>query len=125
MTQCFEFALARRGLERARFLVYRPDLAANGDCESAFLDGVEGLVRHPAGTALGAALGRAGAEGEVLILVRNPRLVLDEALPGRIAAAGIDRNFFNTGCHQTPPLLIINEPRAIVNENSGIDRKRG
>jgi len=87
MTQCFEFALARKGLERARFLVYRPDLAANGDCESAFLDGVEGLVRHPAGTALGAALGRAGAEGEVLILVRNPRLVLDEALPGRIAAA--------------------------------------
>ena len=89
MKRSFEFCLATPGLERVRFLVERSSMPTNGDTECAFLDGISGLVRHPAGqdapTVLCAALAR--ERTDILVVIRNPDLVLDPQLGVRIAAA--------------------------------------
>lgn len=88
MTQIFTFGLEQPGLSNVRFLVERETLPCAGDIESAFLDGLHDLDRHPEGAEVGAVLGGLAAQGcETVAIVRNPDLVLDAGLPGRIAKA--------------------------------------
>lgn len=84
----FSFRLETAGLEDAVFLLERPGLESSGDLESAFLDHASRIERHPVGGA-GALAARLATlpRTELVVLIRNPGLVLDEELPGRIAAA--------------------------------------
>lgn len=81
------FRIDAPGLAGMTFLVERPALESSGGPESAFLDGAGPVGRHP--DSLGRALQRLAAEPDtrILAVIRNPRLVLDDGLPGRIAAA--------------------------------------
>ena len=84
----FSFTLDAPGLAGARFMVERARLAASGDLETAFLENAGPLTRHteaPAGR-IAAALA-AEPEAKVLVAIRNAKLVLDAALPARIANA--------------------------------------
>ncbi|MFK7944723.1 MAG: glycosyltransferase family 2 protein [Paracoccaceae bacterium] len=89
MSICHEITLAHPRLERVRFLVQRPALSVNGDLESAFLDSATGISRHPAGRPLTSVLASASNEPDcdLVVLIRNPSLVLDAELPERIATA--------------------------------------
>lgn len=90
----FSFRIDAPGLDRTLFLVERPALDARGDLETGFLDHAGPISRHR-GAGFGAlaarlATGTAGdaaAELDMLAVIRNPALVLDPGLPGRIAAA--------------------------------------
>ena len=82
------FRLDAPGLTGARFLVERDRLTASGDLETAFFDRAGALRRHhdaPAGRIVVALA--ADPQAEMVVVVRNPRLVLDADLPNRIAAA--------------------------------------
>ncbi len=88
MTQQFSFCLDRPGLAGVRFLVEREALPDNGDLESAFLDGIYDLVRHQSGVPCAQTIYREASGGaNTLAVLRNPQIVLDARLPGRIAAA--------------------------------------
>lgn len=89
MKRCFEFNLNGQGLDRVRFLVFRESLPTNGDAESAFLDGLTGVMRHAPGRRIPDVLTSAldVPDIDILVVIRNPNLVLDPCLPGRIAAA--------------------------------------
>ena len=91
MPGTYTFRLDRPGLAGAVFLLERETLPDNGDLESAFLDGVHDLERRAKGDPVAAVLlGLAEAGCETLIVMRNPALVLDAALPGRLAEALAD-----------------------------------
>lgn len=88
MPRTFTFGLDRPGLTGTRFLIERDTLPDNGDMESAFLDGVHDLERHPDDQPLAAVLhDLAGTGCQTIAVLRNPALVLDAGLPQRIAAA--------------------------------------
>lgn len=87
MTRLFDFSLERQGLEGVRFLICRDALPSNGDLESAFLDGLTNLRRHPACTSVSTVLFELAETSRHVVVIRNPQLVLDRDLPGRIAKA--------------------------------------
>lgn len=87
MTRLFEFSLDRSGLDGVRFLLSRTRLPCNGDVESPFLDGISGLRRHPANGSFASTFFQAAQDAEILVVIRNPDLVLDQDLPDRIVAA--------------------------------------
>lgn len=87
MTRLFEFSLHRPGLGSVRFLIARDALPCNGDVESLFLDGLSDLQRHPGTAPLGSVLTQVAQSWDRIVVVRNPDLVLDAELPGRIATA--------------------------------------
>lgn len=89
MSRCHEFVLAREGLEHVRFLVVRAALSANGDIESDILTEAFELHRHPPGASISNVLEQVATrpDCEVVAMIRNPKLVLDEALPERVKAA--------------------------------------
>ncbi|MEM7212522.1 MAG: glycosyltransferase [Pseudomonadota bacterium] len=87
MTRFYEFSLSKPGLEGVRFLVWRKDLPSNGDLESAFLDEVCDLVRHSCGATIGDLLEQAAQISEQIVVIRNPKLVLDAGLPDRLVKA--------------------------------------
>lgn len=76
------------GLEDTAFLIERAALSTCGDLESGFLVHAGPVERHP-GTGAGQAAARLAALPGVglVVLIRNPGLVLDEGLTDRIAAA--------------------------------------
>ncbi len=83
----FSFRTDHPGLERTAFLIERPGLDACGDCESAFLSIAHAIERHPrADFGTIAARLAADPETEAVAAIRNPALVLDDGLAGRIAA---------------------------------------
>jgi hypothetical protein len=84
----YSFRIDAPGLERTVFLFERTSLDASGDLETGFLDRAGPLTRHRGGSFghLAAALADRD-DVEVLALSRNPDLVLDPGLPGRIAEA--------------------------------------
>lgn len=83
----FSFRLDAPGLGRTQFLLQRPALGANGDLETGFLAGAGPVSRHR--TAFGPLVAALATEADTdsLVIIRNPDLVLDPGLPGRIAAA--------------------------------------
>ena len=89
MSPCHELALGLDGLEGVRFLIERPALSSNGDLESAFLDTAQDIQRHPSGQTLTRTLAETVQmpDCHVVVLIRNPGLVLDPELPGRIAVS--------------------------------------
>lgn len=91
MPRIYTFGLDRPGLSGARFLVERDALPDNGDLESAFLDGVHDLERHPPDLGTAPVLHLLADAGcQVAVVIRNPALVLDAGLPLRIAKAIAD-----------------------------------
>lgn len=84
----FSLRIEAPGLETTVFLIERSSLDASGDLESGFLTHAVEIRRHPI-VGIGALAAQlAAAPGtETLALVRNPGLVLDDGLPGRVAAA--------------------------------------
>ena len=89
MKRYYEFDLPIPGLQRVRFVVHRQDLSANGDLESGILQGVQRLKRHDPNLGIGEVLQRSleDPETRILVVVRNPALVLDQQLPERVAKA--------------------------------------
>lgn len=85
MTRLFDFSLERQGLEGVQFLICRDELPCNGDLESAFLDGLSNVRRHPAGIPFATVLFELVRTSKHVIVIRNPQLVLDADLPRRIA----------------------------------------
>lgn len=85
MSRFFGFHLSQPGLDDVRFLLSRDAIPINGDLETQFFTGIEGLTRHDCfADALGVALTYPAA---VLCMIRNPSLVLDADLPARIGTA--------------------------------------
>jgi hypothetical protein len=84
----FSFRIGLPGLEHTGFLFERSNLDASGDLETAFLEHAGPVTRHRA-----KSLGRLAAalasdpQIETLAISRNPNLVLDPGLPGRVVAA--------------------------------------
>ena len=83
------FRIEAPGLAGAVVLVERPALREEeGDLESGFFAAVRDIRRHGRSGAGQLAMRLAAEpETEVVVLVRNPALVLDPGLAGRIAAA--------------------------------------
>lgn len=91
MTQIFTFGLDQPRLNGVRFLVERDNLPSAGDMESAFLDGIHDLDRHPDGSQIGAILcALAAQQCTAIAVIRNGALVLDAELSNRIASALTD-----------------------------------
>lgn len=89
MSACYDLHLARPGLEGVRFLICRDALSSNGDLETGFFDAMEDLHRPSHGLSLSAALCQAARRPgtRAVVCIRNPHLVLDKDLPGRVAEA--------------------------------------
>ncbi|MDH3668469.1 MAG: glycosyltransferase family 2 protein [Paracoccaceae bacterium] len=84
----FSFRIAAPGLERTAFLLERDRLSASGDLETAFLADAGPVTRHRSAQTGHLVAALAAEPGvETLAVIRNPKLVLDAGLPGRIAAA--------------------------------------
>jgi len=85
----YSFRLSHPDLEGTVILVERHRHDASGDLESGFLFGVEALRRHHSGAWFGAMLADLAEQPDTrhIIAIRNPDLVLDDGLAGRIAEA--------------------------------------
>jgi hypothetical protein len=81
------FRIDAPGLAGITFIIERPMLESSGGPESAFLEAAGPVARHPG--SLGRTLQRLAAERgtRILAVIRNAKLVLDEGLAARIAAA--------------------------------------
>ena len=89
MSFCHEIVLDHPGLEAVRFLVCRPAMSSNGDLESSFLQNMVSISRHPSGRPLTTTLAEVSRQAgcDVVVVIRNPDLVLDSELPERVATA--------------------------------------
>ena len=88
--------LAHPGLEHVRVLLTGRAMHANGDLETAFFDTATDIRRHAPGRALADVLRQVceRPDTQAVVLIRNPRLVLDPGLAGRLA----------DGLHQAGPM---------------------
>ena len=89
MHQYFDFSLNAPGLETVHFLTLRRELRLSGDLEARFLASARNIRRQPAGADFPKALKSvlSDTDAPVLVIIRNPDLVLDEDLPERLAIA--------------------------------------
>ena len=87
MTRLFDFSLQRQGLQGVRFVICRSEVPSDGDLEFSFFDGIADLHHRACGTSLSNLLVRLAETSETLVVIRNPRLVLDADLPRRITRA--------------------------------------
>ncbi|MEM7056117.1 MAG: glycosyltransferase [Pseudomonadota bacterium] len=87
MKRFYDFNLSSDALSGVRFVVYRDGLSSNGDIESGILQGVARLKRHDPAKRVGDVLDLVLKDPgiDVIVLIRNPSVVLDQSLSGRIA----------------------------------------